>query len=307
MDFRQIQTFICVYDEKNITKAAAKLNIVQPAVSTQLRKLEDALGVQLFERTTRGLVPTDAGQAIYNLYLPIMSEFRQARQRALELAGKRPGQVVIGLNPSVTGTVLASTLRHYQSRFPGVDIQVCEEPSDSLTAQLAVGNLDAAVITFTGPRNGVAFHPLIDEELVFVQRSPDGSGMGQPVGYADVLDRRLILPRVRQGYRLLLDQAAEEIGRIPQPCLEINSPGPVFELLADSDMGTLMPMIIALRAAKTLPLQVSRIVEPGLSRKLGYIHREQRAPSPLIRELIACLKEHLDEALTEGDLLPRSD
>ena len=71
LDLRQIQYFVCLYEERSVTRAARRLNVVQPALSMQINRLEKRLGTDLFERTARGMIPTSAGETMYRIYLPI--------------------------------------------------------------------------------------------------------------------------------------------------------------------------------------------------------------------------------------------
>lgn len=294
MDSRQIETFLCVYEERNITRAAARLGLVQPAVSAQLRKIETVLGFRLFERTPRGLVPTAAGHKVYKLYLPVIRDLRAAQQSALELNGKTLGEISIGLTPTMTHTVLGNALKRYRARFPDVEIRVDENSSTALVDSVAAGQLDAAVITQRGARRGLAWLPLVAEELVLVRRKGGAAG---PVRFLDIPFGRLILPKLRQGYRLLLDQAAEEAGFQITPFLEINSYAPPYDMIADSDLASIVPMVTARKAVQTYPLQICRIESPAIVRSVGAIHRERRPPSAKLSEFIALIGDEMRGAL----------
>src|ERR1700694_3944252 len=103
MNFKHIETFLCVFEECNITRAASRLNIVQPAVSTQIRQLETELGISLFERSARGMAPTPAGRMLYRLFDPVVSGFRAAEQQALQMSGKSVEDIRIGVSPYLSG------------------------------------------------------------------------------------------------------------------------------------------------------------------------------------------------------------
>ena len=79
MELRQIQYLVAMYEEGSVTQAARRLNIVQPAISQQLSKLEAELGQQLFHRTPKGMVPTKAGESAYKMLRPILQEIEFAR------------------------------------------------------------------------------------------------------------------------------------------------------------------------------------------------------------------------------------
>ena len=99
MDFRQIHYFISLYEEGTVTRAAYRLNIVQPALSMQIGRLEEHLGQKLFERAKQGMVPTAAGRQMYRLFLPVMRDFSNAEAQMLSSEGAIRGHVNIGLSP----------------------------------------------------------------------------------------------------------------------------------------------------------------------------------------------------------------
>src|SRR5262245_52048556 len=100
VDFKQVETFLCVFEEGSVTRAAAKLNIVQPAVSNQIKKLEATLKLELFERLPRGISPTPSGRALYRLFAPVLESFRTAEHQAHALSSAAQIQEIsVGLNP----------------------------------------------------------------------------------------------------------------------------------------------------------------------------------------------------------------
>ncbi len=121
LDLRQIQYFACLYEQRSVTRAARSLNVVQPALSMQISRLEKRLGINLFERTARGMIPTAAGDAMYRLYLPVLLDLKHANQQVMELSGKVLGKIAVGIIPSITNSVLADVLRRYGAKYPDVE------------------------------------------------------------------------------------------------------------------------------------------------------------------------------------------
>ena len=87
MDLRQIEYFVALYDERSITKAASRLNVVQPALSMQISRLERTFKTRLFERTSRGVVPTDLGRTFYGLCQKILSDVYEAQRYLRDASG----------------------------------------------------------------------------------------------------------------------------------------------------------------------------------------------------------------------------
>ena len=118
MEFRQIHYFISLYEEGTVTRAAHRLNIVQPALSMQISKLEEHFGQKLFERTKQGMVPTAAARQMYRLFLPIMRDFSNAQAQMLSSEGEIRGHVNIGMIASITEGVLVDTLSDFSNKYP---------------------------------------------------------------------------------------------------------------------------------------------------------------------------------------------
>ena len=118
LDLRQIQYFACLYEQRSVTRAARSLNVVQPALSMQISRLEKRLGINLFERTARGMIPTAAGDAMYRLYLPVLLDLKHANQQVMELSGKVLGKIAVGiiLNHNLGVGRCAAALR---GEYPG--------------------------------------------------------------------------------------------------------------------------------------------------------------------------------------------
>jgi DNA-binding transcriptional LysR family regulator len=293
LDLRQIQYFVCLYDEGSVTRAARRLNIVQPALSMQINRLEKRLGTELFERTARGMIPTSAGEAMYKLYLPILLDLKRANQQVMELSGKVLGKIAVGIIPSITNSVLADVLRRFGASYPDVEIRIDEAYSGTLVDWVMAGDLDFAIVNGTRRKAGVAMHPLIDEELVLLERGPPNGNLA-PIPFKRLKDFALVLPSRRHGIRSIVDDAAEKVGIQITPQIEVDALAPTLKLVSESELTTVLPAIVARKSATEVPLRTRRIVEPVLKRQLVYVYRAQRPLSRILNAFIEVLSEELE-------------
>lgn len=292
LDLRQIQYFVCLYEERSVTRAARRLNVVQPALSMQIGRLEKHLKTSLFERTTRGMIPTSAGEVMYRLYLPILLDLRHANQQVMELSGKVLGKIEVGIIPSITNSVLADVLHRFGAKYPDVEIRIAEAYSGTLIDWVVAGDLDFAVVNSTRRKAGVAMDPLIDEELVLVERGTSKSNL-EPIPFMHLRELALVLPSRRHGIRNIVDDAAEELGIQITPQIEVDALAPTLKLVSESDLTTVLPAIVARRSTAELQLQTRRIVEPVLKRQLVYVYRSQRPLSRILNAFIELLSKEL--------------
>lgn len=298
LDLRHIQYFVCLYEEGNVTRAARRLHVVQPALSMQIRRLEKRLGVDLFERTPRGVVPTPAAESMYRLYQPILLDLRNASQLMMELSGKVTGKIAIGIIPSITNSVLADVLSRFGATYPDVEIRIDEAYSGTLIDWVAAGDLDIAIVNGTRRKSGISTHPLVEEELLLVERRST-HGRLEPIAFQGLKDIDLVLPSRRHGIRIIVDELAEQQNLQIVPKIEVDALAPTLRLVAEGALTTVLPAIAARRAAVDMPLQIRRIVEPTPRRQLVYAYRARRPLSLAVKSFIDLLGEELVRALNE--------
>lgn len=144
MELRHLRYFVAVAEEGSFTRAAARLHMAQPPLSTQIRRVEAQLGVELFDRTGRGIRLTDAGRAL----LPEARGLLAASDRAVELVQRvgrgEVGRLAVGFIPSASAGALPPILRAYRQARPDVALELRERSPDALVAGLHDRSLDVA-------------------------------------------------------------------------------------------------------------------------------------------------------------------
>src|ERR687898_23908 len=174
MELRQLRYLVALADERHFTRAAARLHIAQPALSQQVRRLEDEVGIALVDRTTRHVSLTPAGERLVARARRALAEVEAATAELSELSGIRTGRVVIGAMRSTGPFDLSALLAAFHARHPGVELVVREEPSEVMLQHLHADALDVAFLAVNrldvGP--DIELHPLLSEPLV-VLLAPD--------------------------------------------------------------------------------------------------------------------------------------
>ncbi|HYH22894.1 MAG TPA: LysR family transcriptional regulator [Azospirillum sp.] len=298
MELRQIRYFLALFEEGNVTRAARKLNIVQPALSMQIRRLEEEFGSAFFERTPQGVVPTSAGKRAYQLFLPVMKEIENARQQILDLNGAVSGRIGVGLIPSVAASVLSAAVAEFSAAYPDVEIHIDEAYSGTLLEWVLAGQIDCAVINQLSARTpGIVSDDLVDEELVLVSSRGAGHALPPTVRFADLPGMSLVLPSKRHGLRMIIDRLASEQGIEIQPRIEIDALIPTLELVGCSGRATILPAIALAAGSTALDLRISRIVGPRPSRKLVRIHHVQRPLTLAAERFLDVLRDHIGRAV----------
>lgn len=170
MELRQLRYVVAVAETNSFTRAAERCLVVQSALSHQVARLERELGARLFERTSRQVRPTPAGEA----FLPAARQCLEAAERAAaEVAaavGEVRGRLAVGLIPTVAAVDIPSALRDFRQRYPRVRISLRVGKSEDLTRQVSEGALDVAFLGLptTDRPVGVAARQLAHDRLVAV-------------------------------------------------------------------------------------------------------------------------------------------
>jgi len=298
MELRQIRYFLALFEEGNMTRAARKLNVVQPALSMQIRRFEEEFGSTFFERTPQGVVPTSAGKRAYQLLLPVMKEIENARQQILDLNGTVSGRIGVGLIPSVAASVLSAAVAEFSAAYPDVEIHIDEAYSGTLLEWVLAGQIDCAVMNQLSARtSGIVSDDLMDEDLVLVSARDTADGIPPIVRFADLPDLSLVLPSKRHGLRMIIDRLASEQGIHIQPRIEIDALIPTLELVGRSGRATILPAIALAAGSTGLDLRISRIIDPRPARKLVRIHHVQRPLTLAAERFLDVLRDHIGRAV----------
>lgn len=183
MELRHLRYFVAVAEDLSVTRAAARLNIAQPALSHQIKSLEEEVGTPLLERLPRGVALTGPGELFAEDARAILGAVRSATVKARRAAAGELGLIHIGFtgsasfHPFVTGAI-----RDYRAAYPDVQVELVEEPTASLLAGLKVGRVDIAFVRpFPGEADGFWSQHLFDEPMVAAVP------VGHPLAGADAI------------------------------------------------------------------------------------------------------------------------
>ena len=170
MELRQLRYLVALADEQHFTRAAAREHIAQPALSQQIRRLEQEVGLALVERTTRRVTVTEAGRTLVARARRILSEVDAANAEMQALAGVRSGHVTVGTMHTMGPVDVSLALAVFHQRHPAVELTVREQSSEELAEMLRDDVLDLAFLSVTDrmESHGLGLHQLVSEELVVV-------------------------------------------------------------------------------------------------------------------------------------------
>jgi LysR family nitrogen assimilation transcriptional regulator len=269
MELRQLRYFVAIVDHGSLSRAALVLHVAQPALTQQLRQLEDELGAQLLHRSAQGVLSTDAGKVFYEHAQAILKQVGDARSAVTQSTTRPSGSVTLGLPHSISGALALPLLVAARARYPEITLQLTEELSGNLAEQLKSGRINLAVLFDDGQLSAFAGTALVEEALMFIART--GSAFGPPgeqVSLAAALATTLILPAHQQGVRPLIENVARGAGLALSSVIEINSIAILKSALL-ADMGaTILPLAPLLAEIRAGSLQARPIHSPAMARNV---------------------------------------
>ncbi|MFE5792909.1 LysR substrate-binding domain-containing protein [Streptomyces sp. NPDC056503] len=294
--FSQLRAFLAVAEHLHFRDAAAAIGMSQPALSGAVSALEEALGVQLLERTTRKVLLSPAGERIAVRARVVLDAVAELMDEAEGARAPFTGVLRLGVIPTVAPYLLPTVLRLVHRRYPELDLQVHEEQTSSLLEGLAAGRLDLLLLAVPLGVPGVAELPLFDEDFVLV------TAQGHPLAGRDDIPRealrelRLLL--LDEGH-CLRDQALDvcrEAGREDGAEVTTTAAGlsTLVQLVAGGLGVTLLPRTaVTVETARNTALCTGSFTSPAPTRRIALAMRAGAARQSEFEELAEALREEM--------------
>lgn len=279
LDTRRLQAFVKIVDIGSLTRASDILHVAQPALSQQIIALESQFGKKLLIRSKQGVVPTEAGRALYRHAQIILRQLDQAQADISASGNVVAGRVSVGLAPFSTASVLAlPLLQTVRARYPNILLHINENFGGVISEMIMTGKLDVAFIYDPGPIRGVTFEPLLNENLFLVaprSRIEFLSGK-EEITVQQLADLELMLPTNIHTVRKVVDTTFRRVGLVPKLIAEIESLPTMAKAISAGMGSTILPWSAAnaLRDSDE-DVAVIRITKPLMNVKISLCVSDQ--------------------------------
>ena len=238
---RRVRAFVALTEQHHMPSVAESLGITQPAVSIAVRQMEDSIGVPLFDRTARGMIPTPAGAALALRLKRGLAEIRHAVADIAALQGVTQGTVTVGALPLSRTRLLPESIAGVVGKYPGLRVATMEGTFEALAASLRAGDLDfiLGALRPAGYASDLEGQPLADDELGIVCRRDHPWSRRKQIPPRDLARARWVLPRVNTPNRMLFERALTRRG-LPPPdvVVETSDLAVLRGVLVNSDLLT---------------------------------------------------------------------
>lgn len=286
MELRQLRYLVTLAEELHFTRAAAREHIAQPALSQQIRRLEEEVGLALVERTTRRVAMTDAGVCLVDRARRILGEVDAAHAEMQQLTGVHSGRVTVGVMHTMGPVDISLALATFHERHPGVELSVREQSSEELAEMLRIDELDLAFLSVTEriESHGLGLQQLVCEELVAVLPRHHRLGKRRQVHMAELSEDAFVSYREGSRLRELLISAARDAGFRPRVKLESNESQRIRRLVAQGLGVAILPRSEA--EGPGADVAVTTLTGPALTRDITLAWREGRRHAPAAIEFL---------------------
>lgn len=287
----------------SFSRAATFLSVAQPALSRQIRKLEEELDVQLLYRNGRGVTTTEAGEVLLERAKGILEQCAKAVSEISSIGDGVSGRVTLGLTPTVSHVLIRPLIAKLREDFPFISLEVVEGFSGHVSEWLNAGRLDIGLLNISPRSTHLAAEKLLVEEL-FLVGPPDGKKSKiRTVSIELVKTTPLILPSHPHGLRELVDQVSIKHGFSPVVAYEINALSIIKDLVEDGTGWTMLPYAAVIDEVDQGRMTALRIKDQPFSQTVVLATATQRPLSLAGHKVLECVKFEVTELYAKGKWL----
>lgn len=297
MNLQQLQYFLASVEHGSFSAAADALHLAQPSVSEPVRRLEDELGVQLFQRAGRGLVLTHAGRTLRPHAEAVLDQVREARESVIAVRELRGGTASFGTFGTAGEYLGPELVAEFRRRHPNVRVRLLSLNSAEAAADVRSGRLEAAIVALPIDDEGLTVRPVAEDELVFV--SSDPARLKRSMTVERLARTELVLADASYGLqdptRRLLTELAQRAGVGLAPVVDVEEQSMAFDLAA-AGVGDTVSWRGLLQGSRRRPS--SRLgwvpFAPPLAMTLAFVFRRGAPLSPAAREMVRLVEQRLE-------------
>ncbi|MET0934449.1 MAG: DNA-binding transcriptional regulator OxyR [Luteibacter sp.] len=292
MNLRDLSYLVALAEHRHFGRAAEASFVSQPTLSTQIRKLEDELGVALVERTPRKVLLTETGREIARRARGVLSQIDEIKSIAQRTRDPESGTIRLGIFPTLGPYLLPHVIPHLRQRFPRLELLLREEKTEQILGMLREGTLDAGILAL--PVHDDSLHVEFLFEEPFVLAVPDGHPLAdrKSLRMDDLSDQNLLL--LEDGH-CLRDQALEVChmaGAGEKTGFRATSLETLRQMVSANVGITLLPTLaVKPPVAQSANVRLIEFESPAPSRRIAMLWRKSSAMTPFFSALAAVIRD----------------
>ena len=294
LSFRQMQVFLAVYQQQGYRRAAEMLGLTQPAVSSQIRKLEDALGQPLFEFVGRKLYCTRAGEHVAERIQEIFEQVQHLQSDLHNLRGQLSGELRLSA-VSTAQYAIPYVLQGFVQHYPAVNVKLGVMNRASAIEQLNKNTDDLVVMGLVPNDRSLSSLPFLDNELIPVMAASHPLTKNLSLDAQTFLDANLLLREVGSGNRLALEQHCQQHRLSLNSYMELGSNEAIKHAVLAGLGVAVLPKLSVLAELKAGSLVMPMIRGFPLRRSWCLVYPSGKYPTPVTQAFLDYVQQHLKD------------
>lgn len=294
MNIRYVRYFLAVAEHQGFTRAAEALHISQPALSQQIRMLEESLDAQLFDRSGRHIHLTDAGE-VFLQYARQAFQLLDEGQRAIhDVADLSRGSLRIAVTPTFTSYFVVPLVAEFHARYPHITLDIQEMPQEKMEGLLLENELDIGIAFAGGIALDIVSTPLLKEVLALVVADHHPLAREESLTLSQLAAEEFILLNHHFATRLQIDHCLQQAGFHPQVTIEMHSINAILDIIQRTQLVTILPLNVA---AQRTGLVTRFLEEATLERTAVLMQRKgarQKAAARIFAEMAQQLAARIE-------------
>lgn len=280
MNIRYVRYFLAVAEHQGFTRAAEALHISQPALSQQIRMLEESLDAQLFDRSGRHIHLTDAGE-VFLQYARQAFQLLDEGQRAIhDVADLSRGSLRIAVTPTFTSYFVVPLVAEFHARYPHITLDIQEMPQEKMEGLLLENELDIGIAFAGGTAPEIVSTPLLQEVLALVVADHHPLAREESLSLSQLAAEEFILLNHHFATRLQIDHCLQKAGFHPQVTIEMHSINAILDIIQRTQLVSILPLNVA---AQRTGLTTRLLKEAALERTAVLMQRKGTRPKAAAR------------------------
>ena len=289
-EFKHIEAFLAVARLGHFTRAAAALQVSQPALTTHVRQLEETLGITLFDRNNRRVQLTQAGRDLVAPFERLSLDLASIVKHAHDLAAHRRGVILVAALPSVAAVVLPRVISALAEKHPAIVVRVRDAIAGKVLELVKSGEVDFGIGSLIRPDPEVIEEPLFTDRLCAFARLDHPLARRRSVRLRDLGVHPLILTGQDTSVRQIIERTLEQ-ERLPVRVAQEATYMTTAIGMVRAGLGVaILPESAMAAEAATPGLRMLTIRDPELTRQIGLLRRKERSLSPAAQRLVDLLR-----------------
>ncbi len=299
MDFRRIQHFVHVAELGNLSKAAERLSIVQPALSQSIKRLETELGVLLFTRTRRGMELTRSGQTFLKHAYGILNQYHRAKESLSAKDGSPKGLVSIAMTASALEVLTLPLSESLMAAYPDINLNVESGLAANIRQGFDAGHYDLVISHLVKPDPTIRIEHLIKEDL-FLATPYDPESLGEDIAFNALNGLTIILPHDQHGVAPDVDRYASEKSVALIAGQVVGALRTTLQLIEAGMGNSLLPWSAIRERVEQNKISAHKVISPSLHHTVSMVHPTHRPLTPATIAVMELIRQAARDVYSQG-------